>query len=61
MGIGMPRKSKSNERMVVSAIFDKFEGLQTGSGVALPTTVSRGQTREEGTDQQRHEQPKRRI
>ena len=53
MGIGIPRKSNSSERM-------GFSGLKEMCGVlvvALLATEGRGPTGDKGTDQQGHEQP----
>ena len=58
MGIGMPRKSKSNERMVGSGEGEKDRAC---SSVALTPAEGGREAREERADQKRHEEPERRV
>src|SRR5665213_629546 len=57
MGMGTPRKSRSSERIAASEV----RCLVPRSSVATPPAVSARQAGAECTDEQRDEEPQRRI
>src|SRR5471032_259545 len=57
MGMGTPRKNKISERIAASEV----RSLDLRSDVALPPAVSGRQAGAECTDEQRDEEPQRRI
>src|SRR5512133_3817863 len=57
MGIGTPRKNRSSERIAAS----EMKCLNPWSSVATPPAVSGRQAGAECTDEQRYEEPQRRI